>query len=585
MMQRSAASEAVSAHAAFRLVVLLILGLSATGASCAVLKPKGRDRLPLASAAAALDVEGDIHRRAAAEAAPAGFADGAHHVEAVFERRFQPMLSNLTLLHEFDTSLGLLLDAPRHYATLLRNAPEVHERRAQQVIVAALDLVKQQPTGTDSLAHSLFELSRLVGLLGVESCHPVTRRVVLAALIRLRLRSLSPGIRHTSETAPVHPSRRRRRSTLAAATAGQAAAAARAVSGRPAAAAAAAVPADEPSAWGGQVPSLVFKICKQLYTRHRQGIAYKGAIEFLHVSKSGGTSMCEVAERNGCAAQSTTKFGNCMVRAFDDKPRWVSAAVHNETVPVDEWKFVYRYLVRRGDRNCTYRWAGLGWVHALRCAVVLVACRQLRRAGSCGVPGIGAGRAGGWVGLGDSGQTAQWEHHNPYAGPHPATTGPVCAATSWRGSVCACVCVGGGEGFGTSHFVVCMRREGLAACARRLCGWHLTHLRVQQGPACPERNRRQAAPAHRCTRRDEFMRRKGYTFYSNEHAVHGGLEDFTTARLCSAEFVNVVMLRDPLARLKSHVRWIIKVRRGAGPPRPHSCTRAVAVMAGCCAEF
>ncbi|GFR49719.1 hypothetical protein Agub_g11875, partial [Astrephomene gubernaculifera] len=79
-----------------------------------------------------------------------------------------------------------------------------------------------------------------------------------------------------------------------------------------------------------------------------------------------------------------------------------------------------------------------------------------------------------------------------------------------------------------------------------------------------------------CEYRDEYMLRRHFTFYSNEFAAHGGLEGdaisnvtssssgpqppWSSAHVCP-HFLNVIMLREPLARLRSHVRWIIKVYR------------------------
>lgn len=80
--------------------------------------------------------------------------------------------------------------------------------------------------------------------------------------------------------------------------------------------------------WSNTVRQLVLRICRQLFDLHKQAFAAKGAIEFMHISKSGGTSMCQVAAVNGCATRNFSTTINCMIREFSDRPRWVSAAWH-----------------------------------------------------------------------------------------------------------------------------------------------------------------------------------------------------------------------------------------------------------------
>ncbi|KAG2426151.1 hypothetical protein HXX76_013132 [Chlamydomonas incerta] len=265
------------------------------------------------------------------------------------------------------------------------------------------------PLEAAGVRNALAALGQGLAELPVGSCHSYLRRLVLATLVRVQLRIQVPGMPP-------------RDAELAAQL-----------------------------RFSPDTDVLIFRIYRILYAKYRQGAAAKGAIEFLHISKSGGTSMCTVADANGCTAESTTNFGNCMVRRFDDRPRWVSATAHNETAPLDGWRWYYRYLVRRGERTCEYR--------------------------------------------------------------------------------------------------------------------------------------------------DEFMHRKHFTFYSNEFAVHGGLDDrsywangtstgtaagadpsaaaaaaagaaagsapgptYASAHVCS-QFLNVILLRHPLSRLVSHIKWIMKVYR------------------------
>ncbi|KAG2497530.1 hypothetical protein HYH03_004678 [Edaphochlamys debaryana] len=334
---------------------------------------------------------------------------GADHVEQVFIHRFSRILSNTTLRKGFDEALDIILAAPDVVgkafalappsAQLLQDAVSGSEA-AWKAIAISRAIAANFSTGAagaspaaplhdaTELTAALAELNLHLSDLSAASCHPITRRVVLAALVRLLL-----GLHHAGGSSHADASILR----------------------------------SSPGLRRG-----LFRALRLLYNRHRQGAAAKGAIEFLHVSKSGGTSMCSVADRNGCSAESTTNYGNCMVRRFDDRPRWVSARQHAAVQALDGWRWYYRYLVRRGERPCEYR--------------------------------------------------------------------------------------------------------------------------------------------------DEFMHRKRFTFYSNEFAAHGGLEPgaeadpaassspagahppWASAHVCP-QFLNVLMLRAPLARLASHLRWIIKVYR------------------------
>ncbi|GLI63123.1 hypothetical protein VaNZ11_006029 [Volvox africanus] len=63
----------------------------------------------------------------------------------------------------------------------------------------------------------------------------------------------------------------------------------------------------------------------QLFAQHKGSARRKAMIEFAHVSKSAGTSFCNLAVDNGC--QSDTKR-NCLVDAFGDDPRYFDQSYH-----------------------------------------------------------------------------------------------------------------------------------------------------------------------------------------------------------------------------------------------------------------
>lgn len=115
-------------------------------------------------------------------------------------------------------------------------------------------------------------------------------------------------------------------------------------------------------------------ILLQLYQLHKTSSANKGAVQFFHISKSGGTNLCQSAQSNGCqsevigvtnqeltmplgallcclgtapnfhanptlgprtspnpthfAAQGFDERSNCLIKEFADTPRWVGHTAH-----------------------------------------------------------------------------------------------------------------------------------------------------------------------------------------------------------------------------------------------------------------
>ncbi|KAG2435973.1 hypothetical protein HYH02_011686 [Chlamydomonas schloesseri] len=240
--------------------------------------------------------------------------------------RFTSVMGNLSLRADLYRAIDLVMSSsellPRTFCGVPDSADLLGGQgpgsaAARHVLNVTLSLYANAsgrfPLEAAGVRNALMALAQGVAELPVNSCHSYLRRLVLATLVRVQLRIQVPGMPP-------------RDAELAAQL-----------------------------RFSPDTDVLIFRIYRILYAKYRQGAAAKGAIEFLHISKSGGTSMCTVADANGCSAESTTNFGNCMVRRFDDRPRWVSATTHNETAPLDGWRWYYRYLVRRGERTCEYR--------------------------------------------------------------------------------------------------------------------------------------------------------------------------------------------------------------------------------------
>eukprot|EP00198_Chlamydomonas_reinhardtii_P005334 XP_001694670.1 hypothetical protein CHLREDRAFT_148896 [Chlamydomonas reinhardtii] len=84
--------------------------------------------------------------------------------------------------------------------------------------------------------------------------------------------------------------------------------------------------------FGGRFPlevqAAVDAVMLQLFQMHKLSVANRGAVQFFHVSKSGGTNLCQSAEANGCASQGFDTRTNCLIRDFADQPRWVTYNAH-----------------------------------------------------------------------------------------------------------------------------------------------------------------------------------------------------------------------------------------------------------------
>ncbi|EFJ51529.1 hypothetical protein VOLCADRAFT_103443 [Volvox carteri f. nagariensis] len=95
-----------------------------------------------------------------------------------------------------------------------------------------------------------------------------------------------------------------------------------------------------PDASAAKVQDFLLK----LYNAHRIGAVHKGVMEYLHVSKSGGTSWCHIAELNGCTTERYDKSYVCQIKKFDDKVRWLNMTFHMLQVPVYR---VPQYVLKR----------------------------------------------------------------------------------------------------------------------------------------------------------------------------------------------------------------------------------------------
>lgn len=67
--------------------------------------------------------------------------------------------------------------------------------------------------------------------------------------------------------------------------------------------------------------SMALHLLRHLYLRHRVTASSRLAVEFAHVSKSGGTTLCRLAQHNGCRTQGFALDTNCLITDFQDQVR------------------------------------------------------------------------------------------------------------------------------------------------------------------------------------------------------------------------------------------------------------------------
>ncbi|KAG2451832.1 hypothetical protein HYH02_003608 [Chlamydomonas schloesseri] len=70
--------------------------------------------------------------------------------------------------------------------------------------------------------------------------------------------------------------------------------------------------------------ALATEVLLHFFDGHRRAAQSKAVLEFLHVSKAGGTTFCQLAEKNGCRTKGF-KYGegNCLIPRFNDRPHWL----------------------------------------------------------------------------------------------------------------------------------------------------------------------------------------------------------------------------------------------------------------------
>lgn len=102
------------------------------------------------------------------------------------------------------------------------------------------------------------------------------------------------------------------------------------------------------------VQTSVAAMCRKLLRLHQTSAEAKGALEFFHVSKAGGTSLCSLGGINGCRTQYFDPKHNCLVRYFGDAPRWTMRNV-TSILPYDRYPWPANVGIKLYSVDCDDR--------------------------------------------------------------------------------------------------------------------------------------------------------------------------------------------------------------------------------------
>lgn len=177
-------------------------------------------------------------------------------LEPFLAARFvQPAAANASVLEALGEHIGFLLRSRVFFAQHLDHVAELENgTTAVELFEDARHLATTRYAGADELGRDVLAAVAKLRLLGNGSCHPILRRVLLGAVLAQRLRAGTWGPGWAEDTG---------------------------------------------------LQQALAQLAHQLYLQHRNGAANKVVTEFMHVSKSGGTSMCELSALNGCRSRDT----------------------------------------------------------------------------------------------------------------------------------------------------------------------------------------------------------------------------------------------------------------------------------------
>lgn len=183
----------------------------------------------------------------------------------------------LKTISQFSSLLSVIAASGRNggdnrTGSYLAHVPELQSYAVQEIVASALQLASQTKLEDAKFIEALEFMNTRLGQVNSKFGYPVARRIILGTLLKKRL--------------------------------------------------------DYGSAFPAAVQKSVDKVMLQLFALHKRSAAAKGIVQFLHISKSGGTNLCGTAASNGCTSEGFDEKHNCLVKEFNDIPRWVTYNAH-----------------------------------------------------------------------------------------------------------------------------------------------------------------------------------------------------------------------------------------------------------------
>ena len=113
------------------------------------------------------------------------------------------------------------------------------------------------------------------------------------------------------------------------------------------------------ASWSGAMQQQYDQISLLWFHVHQATAIRLGRIEFTHVSKCGGTSMCQLAMRNKCSNSYSSEMQNCIVGNLQDAPLWVVPFTVNHSNHHTRLKPYNSYdcpvYIKMNEQSCDYR--------------------------------------------------------------------------------------------------------------------------------------------------------------------------------------------------------------------------------------
>ncbi|KAG2494522.1 hypothetical protein HYH03_007289 [Edaphochlamys debaryana] len=106
----------------------------------------------------------------------------------------------------------------------------------------------------------------------------------------------------------------------------------------------------------GDAQSAAEELVVRVYRQLRGSVRARGVLQFTHIAKTGGSTLCWLAERNGVRVWGPR---NCLIDEFDDFPRYYNVSFHKQIAEPGPTCPKWPYRPRNATWSCAQRKARL----------------------------------------------------------------------------------------------------------------------------------------------------------------------------------------------------------------------------------